>query len=93
MSSHFKRPPQRLPLSQKEKERLAEDFIDGAARPTPLDLKTRKKEVIFLRIPKSLHDDLERIHTLTGYKKNIFCLQAIIEAVREKLKQVEREIL
>jgi len=94
MSKPFQRPPQRQPLSQKEKERLAENFIEGAARSTPLELEKgekEKKEVIFLRVPKSLHDDLERIYKLTGYKKNVFCLHAIIEAVREKLKQVERE--
>lgn len=94
MSKPFQRPPQRSPLSEKERERLAENFIDGAARSSPLGLEKkekREKEVIFLRVPKSLHDDLERIYKLTGYKKNVFCLSAIIEAVREKLKQIERE--
>jgi hypothetical protein len=90
MSKPFQRPP----LTQKEKERLAENFIEGAARSTPLGLEKgekEKKEVIFLRVSKSLHDDLERIYKLTGYKKNIFCMQAIIEAVRDKLKQIERD--
>lgn len=85
--SKFQRPP----LSQKEKERLAENFIDGAARSSPIEKEKEKKEIIFLRIPKSLHDDLERICNLTGYKKNMFCLQAILEAARDKLKQIERE--
>jgi hypothetical protein len=40
---------------------------------------------------ESAHDDLERICNLTGYKKNMFCLQAILEAARDKLKQIERE--
>ncbi len=89
MSKPFQRPP----LSPKEKERLAENFIEGAARTTPIEKNTvkEKKEVIFLRIPRILHDDLERIYRLTGYKKNIFCLHAIMEAVKEKLKQIERE--
>jgi len=86
--SKFQRPP----LSQKEKERLAENFIEGAARSSPIEKKEKeKKEIIFLRIPKSLHDDLERICNLTGYKKNMFCLQAILEAARDKLRQIERE--
>jgi hypothetical protein len=86
--SKFQRPP----LSDKEKERLAENFIEGAARPSPINKNEKeKKEIIFLRIPKSLHDDLERICNLTGYKKNMFCLQAILEAARDKLKQIERE--
>jgi hypothetical protein len=86
--SKFQRPP----LTQKEKERLAENFIEGAARLSPIEKKEKeKKEIIFLRIPKSLHDDLERICNLTGYKKNMFCLQAILEAARDKLKQIERE--
>jgi hypothetical protein len=83
---------QKPPLSQKEKDRLAENFIEGAARSSPIEKKENgKKEIIFLRIPKSLHDDLERICNLTGYKKNMFCLQAILEAARDKLKQIERE--
>lgn len=86
--SKFQRPP----LTPKEKERLAENFIEGAARSYPTEKKEKeKKEVIFLRIPKSLHDDLERICDLTGYKKNMFCLQAILEAARDKLRQVERD--
>jgi hypothetical protein len=72
--SKFQRPP----LSQKEKERLAENFIEGAARSSPIEKNEKeKKEIIFLRIPRSLHDDLERICNLTGYKKNMFCLQVI----------------
>jgi hypothetical protein len=86
--SKFQRPP----LSQKEKERLAENFIEGAARSSPIEKNEKeKKEIIFLRIPRSLHDDLERICNLTGYKKNMFCLQVILEAARDKLKQIERE--
>jgi hypothetical protein len=88
--SKFQRPP----LTPKEKERLAENFIEGAARVAPSeknDKNKERKEVIFLRIPKSLHDDLERIHKLTGYKKNTFCLLAIMEAAKEKLKHIERE--
>jgi hypothetical protein len=86
--SKFQRPP----LSEKEKERLAESFIEGAARSSPIEKSEKeKKEIIFLRIPRSLHDDLERICNLTGYKKNMFCLQAILEATRDKLKQIERE--
>lgn len=86
--SKFQRPP----LTQKEKDQMAENFIEGAARSSPIGKKEiEKKEIIFLRIPKSLHDDLERICNLTGYKKNMFCLQAILEAARDKLRQIERE--
>jgi len=42
--SKFQRPP----LSQKEKERLAENFIEGAARSSPIEKKEKeKKEIIF----------------------------------------------
>lgn len=83
----FQRPP-----SDKEKERLAEKFIEGAARPSAAQKSEKsKKGVIFLRVPQSLIEDLERIHNLTGYKPNTFCMHAIIEAVKEKLKQIERE--
>lgn len=85
----------RPPLSDSEKEKLAEKFVDGAARLSsvdkPLNGKKEPKEAIFLRVPKSLADDLDRIYKFTGYKKNVFCLHAIMEAVKEKLKQIERE--
>jgi hypothetical protein len=87
MSKPFQKPP----LSPAEKERLANNIIDNA-RATPSKNTKEKKEVIFLRIPQTLHDDLERIYKLTGYKKNVFCLHAIIEAAKEKLRQIEREI-
>lgn len=86
MSKPFQKPP----LTLKEKERLANSIIDNA-RATPARNDKEKKEVIFLRIPQSLHDDLERICKLTGYKKNAFCLHTIIEAVKDKLKQIERD--
>jgi uncharacterized protein (DUF1778 family) len=67
-------------------------YFCNAARSSPIEKKEKeKKEIIFLRIPKSLHDNLERICDLTGYKKNMFCLQAILEAAKDKLKQIERE--
>lgn len=89
--SKFQRPP----LSDREKEQAAQNFIEGAARSSPMEQKkkvaTENKKVIFLRVPQSLYDDLERIHEKTGYKPNTFCLHAIIEAVKEKLKQIERD--
>ena len=87
MSKPFQKPP----LSPQEKERLANSIIDNA-RATPIKDTNEKKAAIFLRIPQSLHNDIERICSLTGYKKNIFCLHAIMEATKEKLKQIEREI-
>ncbi len=90
MSKPFQRPP--VPLTDKEKERYAENFMDGAPRTTPRKKGEKaQKEVLFLRIPRSLHDDLMRLEELTGYKKTMFCLQAIIEAAKEKLKEIERE--
>jgi hypothetical protein len=87
MSKPFQRPP----LSPKEKERLADSIIDNA-RATPANDAQEKKGVLFLRVPQSLCDDLDRIYKLTGYKKNVFCLHAIIEAAKDKLKQIERDL-
>jgi len=83
--SKFQRPP----LTEKEKEKLAQKFIDGAPRSSPVSKE--EKGVIFMRVPRSLIDDLERLYNLTGYKPNTFCYHAIVEAVKEKLKQIERE--
>lgn len=87
----FQRPP--IPLSQREKDKLADDFIEGAARATP-EKKEKGKEhraVLYLRCAKTLIHDLNRLERLTGIKPTTFCLNAIIEAVREKLKQIERD--
>lgn len=87
--SKFQRPP----LSPKEKEQAAESFISGAPRSSPAPKREKgEKGVIFLRVPRSLLDDLERIQQFTGYKPTIFCLHAIIEATKEKLKQIERDV-
>lgn len=89
---------QKAPLTDKEKERFAEDFIEGAARSSNIDKidkgkKEKEKTVaLLLRIPKSLLNNLERIEHLTGHKKTDFCRHAIVEAVREKLKQIERDL-
>ena len=85
MSSKFQRPP----LTPKEKEKLAEKFMDGAPRSSPVSKE--EKGVIFMRVPRTVIDDLDRIYNLTGYKPNAFCFHAIVEAIKEKLKQIERE--
>jgi len=90
--TNIKPPPTNF-LTEREKERLANKFLEGAPRISKeRTTSSEKKEVIFLRIPSTVNNDLQRICNLTGYKKNMFCLQAIIEAVNDKLKQIEREI-
>jgi hypothetical protein len=92
--SKFERPP--TILTEKEKERAAEKFIDGAARTSSFDAPKRKrgerKGVIYMRVPQTLIDDLQRIEQFTGYTPNMFCFHAIAEAVSEKLKKIERDI-
>lgn len=88
---------QRPPMTDKEKERFADSFMDSAPRSSPEAKKDSKKNrkgrgVIYLRCAQSLIDDLLRIEELTGYKHTMFCLQAITEATREKLKVLERDI-
>ena len=87
--SKFQRPP----LTDREKERAAERFIDGAARSSPSQGKRReRKGVIFMRVPQSMIEDLKRIEEFTGYTPNMFCFQAIAEAIADKLKMLERDI-
>lgn len=90
----FQRPPSIL--NDKEKERAAERFIDGAARTSSFDTAKKKrgerKGVIFMRVPQTLIDDLKRIEEKTGYTPNMFCFTAVVEAVAEKLKSIERDI-
>ncbi len=86
--SKFQRPP----LTEKEKEKAAQRFINGAARTSPTtNKKGEPRGVIFLRVPQTLIDDLKRIEQLTGYTPNMFCFQAIAEAITDKMKMLERE--
>lgn len=94
--SKFQRRP--TLLNDKERESFAEAFIEGAPRSSPMPKREKlrskiEKGVIFLRVPQQLIDDLARIEELTGYKPNPFCFMVINEAVKNKLRELEREIL
>jgi light-regulated signal transduction histidine kinase (bacteriophytochrome) len=77
---------QRPPMPKAEKEKLSEKFVNAAAKSNH-----NKPQYIYFRISHELQNDLEKIHNLTGFKKNAFCLYAITQAVREKLKSIEKE--
>lgn len=81
----------RFPLTEKEKKRGMEEFVEGAARSSPKSDKKEKSVPLFIRIPKSLARDLSRLESLTGLKKNTFIVISLMDAAKEKLKEIERE--
>jgi hypothetical protein len=91
--SRLKRPPPLAPLTDedKQKDKLADKFIEGAAGATSNQKEEPKRSVLYLRIPLSLEDGLKRIEEKTGCKKNVFCLVTLLSAVEEKLKLIERD--
>lgn len=56
------------------------------------DKKERKLETknIFIRAPKSYHDDLNEISRLTGISVNAVCLELLRPAIKERLKELKK---
>lgn len=91
--SKFKPPSSLSDLAkEKEKEKAADRFISGASRVSAgaVNQSTAKKG-IYLRLPDSIHDGLARIEALTDIKKNIFIQLVLQEAIKTKLRELERD--
>lgn len=84
------------PLTQAEKERKANDFInlsDAKGVPAESKAKAKKEPVksLFIRAPKSYWDDIQEIINLTGLTMNSICLELLRPALKRKLKELKEE--
>ena len=85
------------PLSQNEKEKLANDFLNFADTTQQKEAKKTeplKKEPIvplYLRIPVSFKRDIDEIIALTGLSQNAVCLELLRPAIKKKLKELKED--
>ena len=97
--SKFTKPP----LSETEKEKRAEEFLNYSSRTDTKNniikhdeknIKTRilKKEPVksqVLRFPMSLAEDIAEISAITGLSMNAICVELLRPAVKAKLKEIK----
>ncbi|MDP4154038.1 MAG: hypothetical protein Q8929_00250 [Bacillota bacterium] len=82
------------PISDKEKEKKADAFINLANENTDqFENKLRREPTksIFLRAPQSFWKDIQEIMALTGLTMNAVCLELLRPALKKKLKELKEE--
>jgi len=81
------------PLTKKEKEKKAEDFLNFTEnKKNGPYLPQKKKEptkTLYLRVPNSYWDNIQIIMVNTGLSMNATCLELLRPAIKEKLKEFE----
>ncbi len=92
----FRKPP----LTNIEKERKAEEFINYVAEISPstqslkITAEAPKKEAtksVILRLPESFKYDIHEITSLTGLSFNAVCLELLRPAIKKKLKELKED--
>jgi hypothetical protein len=78
------------PLTLSEKEKLANQFIEGANKKLDIEVPVKTK-TLFLRAPESYYDDIHKIMKLTGLSMNAICLELLRPAIKQKLKEIKEE--
>lgn len=90
-NNNFKKPP----LTEKEKEKKAEEFLSFLERKETENKEERvipKKEPVkplYIRVPTSLWEDIHEIMALTGMTKNSVCLEILRPSIKKKLKDLK----
>jgi len=83
----------KTPIS-KEKERKAEAFLNFEEKPTEAKSAIPKKEPtknLYLRVPNSYWENIQKIMSLTGLSMNSTCLELLRPAIKDKLKELTEE--
>ena len=92
----------KAPLSQTEKEKKAEEFLnftdsiktthdDNATKKQERRLKKEAVKAFALRFPLSLSDDIAEISAITGLSMNAVCVELLRPAAKIKLKNLKEE--
>jgi hypothetical protein len=96
MKNNFKKPP----LSQLEKEKLAENFINQ----TPADFYEKKEtsvvekrvlekedtQNLVVRLPMTVHANVKEISNITGMSMNAVCLNLLRPGAKNKLEELKK---
>ena len=70
----------KIPLTQNEKEAKAEAFLN-------FEHKKEPAKVLYLRVPNSYWEDINKITALTGLSMNAVCLELLRPAIKNKLNE------
>lgn len=87
-NSKFSKPP----LTDDEREKKLEDFINLSDTPTnkkeTIQEKPKKEKTkpVYLRAPESLWDDIHEVMARTGLSMNAICLDLLRPEIKRKLK-------
>lgn len=86
------------PLTQREKNKKAKDFltfIDYTNKPNSKTNFFKKEPVktLYLRVPESYWKDLKEIMHLTGLSMNAVCLELLRPAIKRKLREIKNDLL
>ena len=82
------------PLSDKEKEKKVEAFINLTDENIDQSSSKPQREPIkpiFLRVPRSFWKDIQEISSSTGLSINAVCLELLRPALKKKLKELKEE--
>lgn len=87
----FSKPPSQI--SQEEREKKADSFIDNASiKKSDIEVVSFKKEktkALYLRAPEKLWNDLHEVSAITGISINGICLEALGLEIKSKLKALK----
>lgn len=85
------------PLTQKEKEKKAREFLTFTEfLDKKNDYKKKEKEptkILYLRAPESYWKDLREITILTGLSMNAVCLELLRPIIKKKLREIKNDLL
>ena len=90
----------KTPLTNQEKEKKAEEFINYVAAVTPPPIQTPKANIapkkeptkaVILRMPESFKYDINEITSFTGLSFNAVCLELLRPAIKKKLKELKED--
>ena len=82
------------PLSEEEKEKKAEAFMDLVdtkvvnQKPIRARFVKEKQKPMMIRFPVSRLEDIREISALTGVSMNSVCLELLRPAVKKRLKEL-----
>lgn len=79
------------PLSDEEKEKLANKFIQVPVDGKVKEVSKQKAVPLYLRVPESLIKDIRTIIGVTGLTMNAICLEILRPAIKKKLKELKDE--
>ncbi len=93
--NNFSKPP----LTQKEKDKKAKEFLNFNDyinnEKTKIKKKSKKEpiKIIYLRVPKNYWTDIKEITNLTGLSMNAVCLELLRPSIKRKLREIKNDLI